>query len=202
MNEDARDRWEHDFAIAYRRCRQAVVTELNRMGVRSPLAGFVDENQARGVLHRNLIVEDGPAGLAFHKLWIKHARRFPALGFVDRKAVTLEGLSAGAYVASYITGAKGESSMQARLLRSRAHVRIYAISPRLTGRSLVTMRAMRMGRRLWACANRGAPAVRAGCRCRRFHPTLCPGRLGVFNGRVIDAATGEIIRDSIWDLGP
>ena len=213
VDEGQRLRWERAFGDAMRRCRQRVVMELRRQGLGSPYVAFVDENQQRGVLHRNLIVEDGPAGIAFQALWAKHAAAFPALGFVDRRPRVMHGLRAGVYLSSYVTGAKGEASMEARLLRANPHVRVYYCTPRLTSRTRVTMRTLRNGRRLWACEQGlcGRPSDTCkhsrrradGQRVRWCRPLRgCPQHgYGVRGGELVCMATGEVL-GSIWGEGP
>lgn len=196
VDEEARHRWEGQFDSAYRRVRQRVTMRLRRKGLASPLVSFFDENQTRGVLHRNLVLKEGPAAIAFQREWAREAKKEKALGFVDRRPVVMSGLRAGVYLASYVTGAKGEASLEARLLGASPRVRIYYLTPRLTSSSRVTMRTLRNGRRLWAVREGHLAMPEATCSHGSRRGCSVHG-FGVTDGIVVCMSTGEIY-GPIW----
>lgn len=185
VDERARDRWEAAATHRWQNLRQAVVMRLQRAGHGSPLLGYVDEDQRRGVWHRNLVLEDGPAAWMFVR-WLSELAPSYGFGYVDRKPEVRSGVRAASYCAGYLTGkggSKSDASVQQIAGRSPSRRRVWFVSPRLTSCSRVTMTTLRLGRRCMA--------ARAGL--------IDPPSEGVavLDWNVIDVGTGAVLR-AVW----
>ena len=145
-NESAAERWRDLHRQAYQRCR--------REGLRPWLLVRVWEIQKRGVLHVHPV-------FAYSTLeekrsadrYLEHLAALRAnygFGYVERKQRVREPRAAAAYLSSYFISGKGrkvslEESVQSNWMpRSIVHV-----SAKLTQRSRVTMRSLRLKRFIW-----------------------------------------------------
>lgn len=165
----------------WQKLHRSVLGKLRRQGWRSPLVAWVDEDQGRQVFHRNIVLEDGPAAIAYQA---ELARRAPlyGFGFVDRKPVLLEPMHAVNYLAGYLAGSasgkKAGKDLAAAAKRARPNSRVWVVPHTVTAHSFVTRRALRAGRRLWA-SEHGY--------CAR------PTGTAIVDWMAIDADTGEIL---------
>lgn len=145
-NESAAKRWRDLHRQVYQRCR--------REGLRPWLLVRVWEMQKRGVLHVHPV-------FAYSTLeekrsadrYLEHLAALRAsygFGYVERKQRVREPRAAAAYLSSYFISGKGrkvslEESVQSNWMpRSIIHV-----SAKLTQRSRVTMRSLRLKRFIW-----------------------------------------------------
>jgi hypothetical protein len=184
VQQGPRDRWEEAFPGNWKRLREAGSQRCRRLGYPSPLVSWVDEDQGREVFHRNVLLEDTPAGRAFHAAMVLLAPRY-GFGFVDRKVKRYEPLHAVNYLCGYLAG--GASGKRARktdvtaaAARAKRGRRVWVVSPRLTKRTGCTRRSLRRGRQVWA--------ARQGL-CR-----MPAHGLAVIDWRVIDCETGQIVK--------
>lgn len=179
-----RDRWEEALSGNWRRLREAALQRLARRGLSSPLVAWVDEDQGREVFHRNLLVEDTPAGRAFHAAVVALAPRY-GFGFVDRKHRSFDALKAVNYLCGYLlSGASGKrargTDLTAAARRARRYRRVWVVSPRITKRTGCTRRSLRLGRQVWAAKQGFCPFPTKGLAIIDWYP--------------VDCATGEIHR--------
>jgi hypothetical protein len=174
----------YEAAVAgnWRRGHQANLQNLARRGWGSPLITWIDEDQARGVIHRNLLLDEGPAARAYHAWWVVNAAAY-GFGFVDRKRNVAVGVKAVCYLTGYVVAKGGgkrerKTDLSAAAARAVAYRRVWATSPRLTKASGVTMTSIRRGRQVWAAKQGWCPMPTAG--------------KAVVDWWIIDCETGEI----------
>lgn len=186
-----RDRWEEALSDNWRGLREAASQHCARRGFSAPLVAWVDEDQGREVFHRNLLLEDSPAGRAFHAAVVALAPRY-GFGFVDRKhrafdavrAVnSFDAVRAVNYLCGYlVSGASGKrarrTDLTAAARRAKRYRRVWVVSPRLTKRTGCTRRSLRLGRQIWAARQGFCPFPSHG--------------LAIIDWLVIDCETGEI----------
>ena len=170
----------------WRLLRQAVVMRCKRAGYSSPLIALVLEDQQRGALHWNVVLEEGPAASLVQEAIVELAPSY-GFGFVDRKLNTRSGIVAASYLSGYLTakgGKKENASVQNVVARTSHHRRIWWVSPRLTQRTHVTMTNLRCGRRVMAARDGLIEMPAEGT--------------AVVDWTVIDVATGAILH-RVWD---
>jgi hypothetical protein len=170
--------WHEASEKNWSRLLQAVQLRLTReFGRRAPVIVRVWEPQERGAWHLHVVVSvKAEAGEVVAKQFgahlEAHARRLgfgDVLGFgladrsgrINRK-VYAKGRSTGRYLAGYFVS--DPTSGKPSLLESVRNVRwtprrVAWVSPKLTARSGITMRVMRLSRRWWA-ARRGLCSYR------------------------------------------
>jgi hypothetical protein len=185
VDEAAARRYEDELQKNWRLLRTAVVTAVGRAGYRSPLLALVLEDQKRGVVHYNVVLEDGPAGALAHRLLAEKASAY-GFGFVDRDVKRMPGARAAGYLAGYLTNKgekKGDASLQSVAARWSARRRIWWVSPRLTKQTHVTMTALRCGRRVMAA-----------------HAGLCEmpvEGVAIVGWRAVDMSSGAVLHE-VW----
>lgn len=177
-----RDVWEEAAPDNWRRLREAVLQRLRRKGFTSPLVAWVDEDQGREVFHRNVIVEDGPAGRAFHAAMVTLAPRY-GFGFVDRRHRPFDAVRAVNYLCGYLlSGVSGKrarrTDLTAAARRARRYSRKWVVGQRLTKSTGCTRRSLRLGRQVWAARQGFCPFPSQG--------------LAVVDWWVIDCETGHV----------
>ena len=174
--------WEAALPGNWKRIHNAAVKSLWRRGFPSPLITRVDEDQERGVVHRNVLLREGPAARAYHAFMVANAAKY-GFGYVDRKRNVAVGPVAVAYLTGYVVakgGGKRErgTDLSAAAARATRYRRVWAVNPRLTKASGVTMASIRRGRQVWA-AKQG------------FRDMPTQGK-AVVDWWVVDCETGEI----------
>lgn len=187
VDERARDAWEATMQERWCSLREATVMQLAREGLSSPLVAWGDEDQRRGVWHRNLVLRFGTASVRFVQVLSELAPRY-GFGYVDRLATPRPGIAAGSYMAGYIasgSGKKDGASVRDIAQRSPSRRRVWWVSPKLTKRSNVTMTALRNGRRMWAASEGLISRPTEG--------------VAVVDWVVIDLATGAVL-NHVWTL--
>jgi hypothetical protein len=142
------------------------------------------------VAHINWVLRNDAAGMRATELLAEKCGSY-GFGFTDRRPkVRGNGRACAAYLSGYLRGGARKheaATMKARLGKVRCRSRVWAVTPRLTKRTGVTMTALCRGRRLHA--------ARAG---------LCEAPaegLAVTDWQVIECATGEVVRNA-WELLP
>lgn len=175
--------WEAGIAGNWRRLHEAAQQHRHRRGFDNPYIGIIDEDQERGVRHRNVLVEEGPGGRAYFAYICANAHKY-GFGFVDRKRNVKRGPLAVAYLVGYLLS-KHPGSKRARgtdlcaaAMRAPSRCRLWAVSPRLTKKSGVTMASIRRGRQVWAAKQGFCPMPTMG--------------LAVVDWYIVDCATGEV----------
>jgi hypothetical protein len=145
-NDSAAERWRDLHRQAYQRCR--------REGLRPWLLARVWEIQRRGVLHLHPV-------FAYSTLeekrsadrYLEHLAALRAnygLGYVERKQRVREPRAAAAYLSSYFISGKGRKVSLEESVHSNWMPRsIIHVSVRLTQRSSITMRSLRLKRFIW-----------------------------------------------------
>ena len=166
---DWHDQAEQNWTRLLQLVQQRVAREFGR---RTPIIVRVWEPQERGAWHLHVVVSvKDPAGELLAMRFGMHLRAEASrLGFGDilgfgladrtgriNRKVYARGRSTGRYLAGYFVN--DPTSRKASLLESVRRAswtprRVAWVSPKLTGRSGVTMRVMRLTRRWWA-ARRG-----------------------------------------------
>jgi hypothetical protein len=145
-NESAAKRWRAMHREAYQRCR--------RDGLRPWLLVRVWEMQKRGLLHVHPVlaystVEEKRSA----DLYVAHLdaiRRRYGFGYVERKRRVREPRAAAAYLSSYFVTGKGRKvSLQESVQSNRMPRSIIHVSVRLSQRSGITMRTLRIKRHLF-----------------------------------------------------
>jgi len=174
--------WEAAVPGNWKREHEAALKHLWRRGMASPLITWIDEDQARGVLHRNVLLEEGPAARAYHAFMIARASKY-GWGFVDRKRNVAVGAQAVAYLTGYVVAKGGgkrerKTDLSAAAGRAARYRRVWATSPRLTKKSGVTMASIRRGRQVWAAKQGFCSMPVKGLACVDWW--------------IIDLATGEV----------
>lgn len=182
VDRAAATEWNRSAPARWRRMHRTVQQKLKRSGVSVRLLVRVWEEQKRGVLHVHVVLGySTPADRAAARLYVQElsdvAERY-GFGFVDRK---LKQWSAGsaAYLSSYfVRGRNRKASITETVLSENVPDRVFYVRPALMQASGVSMRSLRLKRRMWA--------VEMGL----IHP---PGFRRSF-GRWVDPVTGEV-----WD---
>lgn len=145
-NRSAAQRWRQLHGEAYRRCV--------REGLKPWLLVRVWEQQKRGVLHAHPVLaystlSERRAANRYLQLLDQLRDRY-GFGFVERKHEVREPRSAAAYLSSYFVTGKGKKVALEESVQSSALPRsIIHVSTRLTERSGVTMRSLRLVRYRW-----------------------------------------------------
>lgn len=192
VSRSARREWERTLGKRWRNLSQAAMSRVRRMypGASSPLIGYADELQLRQAWHRHLAVAGGPIGCAY----VRHLRDLAVsygMGGISHGGRVRSGEQAAGYLAGYVAAiAKEGTNVLARAQqRDRGTLLVVYVAPGrhpnprrrvARGRRDVTMRSLSAGRSLWAARQGLVP-----------WPT---GRV-VVERRVVDADTGEIVRD-------
>ena len=147
--------WESACAGNWRRAYQACYRHVARLGLEWPFVGRIDEPQARGCTHHNVLLRPGPGANAVRDWWEANASHY-GYGFVNQHRKILRGSVGVAYLTSYLVP-KGASSKRAQGTDFTAAAgkatrcrRVWSMSPKLTKRSGVTMASLRRGRQVWA----------------------------------------------------
>jgi hypothetical protein len=182
--------WERTFDKRRDQLRRAVIEQLRREGAPNPFLARADEDQTRGVAHVNWILRNDLAGKRATALLSELGPRY-GFGFTDRRPkVRGSGRACAAYLSGYLRGGgrKHEAAtMKARLGKVRCRARVWSVSPMLTKQTGVTMTSLCRGRRLYGSRAGVCDAPVEG--------------LAVTDWRVIDCATGELVRN-VWELLP
>lgn len=123
-------------------------------GARPRLLVRIWEMQKRGVLHVHLVVGAGSlqerrsADVYQGELHDRAAKH--GFGFVDRKDEVREAMAAAAYLASYFVKGKGKKATLQESVTVKGMPRSIAyVDPRLSRRSGITMRSLRLRRYAW-----------------------------------------------------
>jgi hypothetical protein len=182
--------WERTYERRRDQLWRAIAQQLRREGLESPFLARVDEDHQRGVAHINWIFRNDVAGRRATVLLAEMGAKY-GFGFTDRRPkVRGNGRGCAAYLSGYLRGGARKheaATMKARVGKVRCRARVWAVSPKLTKRTGVTMSSLCRGRRLHAS--------RAGL-CER------PAEgLAVTDWAVIDCASGELVRN-VWEVLP
>lgn len=127
---------------------------LRRVGARPAILIREFEQQRRGLLHVHVVL--GYSTLkekaAADQYVAELCKRAPAsgFGFVDRNKQVMEASAAAAYLSSYfVSGKKGKVSLTESVQSQSLPRSIVYVAPRLSKRSGITMRTLRLKRYLW-----------------------------------------------------
>lgn len=150
-NRTAPERWRAMHGEAYRRCRRA--------GLKPWLLVRVWELQKRGTLHVHpMLAFSTPSERKAAERYVAHLNELRdryGFGFIERKRLVREPRAAAAYLSSYFVTGKGKKATLEESVRSNAMPRsIIHVSARLTQRSGLTMRSLRLIRYVWILRRR------------------------------------------------
>jgi hypothetical protein len=148
----ARYRWNRTAPQRWRRMHQRAAQRVRRNGLPLRLLVRVWEYQKRGVLHLHVVVPYGTAReMAAARAYVDELRRLRVeygFGFVDRKLEVREAGHAARYLAKYLgkRDALGMLVLSETVNREDVPGLVVHVDRRLTGRTRVTMRTLRLRR--------------------------------------------------------
>jgi hypothetical protein len=145
-NRTAAERWRLLHGEAYRRCV--------REGLKPWLLTRVWELQKRGMLHAHpVLAYSTPKERLSARRYLEHLdelRHRYGFGFIERKRLVREPRAAAAYLSSYFVTGKDQKVKLEESVRSNAMPRsIIHVSNKLTQRTGLTMRSLRLKRYVW-----------------------------------------------------
>jgi hypothetical protein len=169
-NESAAARWRLLHGEAYRRCV--------REGLKPWLLVRVWEMQKRGLLHVHPVLaystpRERASADRYLELLDELRQRF-GFGYVERKHRVRDPRAAAAYLSSYfVTGKGGKISLQESVQSNWMPCSIIHVSNKLTQRSGITMRSLRLRRYAWVVWRNGDLGLWALCGGLEAHDLWC-----------------------------
>jgi hypothetical protein len=214
--------WAEAMPFMWQRLRQAArIATKRELGYAPPwLMCRVWEPQKRGVPHLHLVVPYGSwADRKAANVFRRHlARLAPEYGFgrVQKDLQPIEGREAARYLASYLTGRTAKkNSIRENISDPNLPRSLLWLTPKLTRKTMVTMRTVRRARHVWAAWEGHCPvpkwagleeAVRVAVVFRSIYPKRAGPPVYVDEAlawaAAIDAAPNKPLPDlSRWDEG-
>jgi hypothetical protein len=156
------DAWNASVVNRERRLRRAVLGRLRRRGFSRVVAAKVWEPQGRGVAHAHYAV-----GLAAHRPFVAALKELApryGFGFVDDGRGHRGGGGVGGYLGGYLGSGGKVEAVAAAVEDGVIPHRSWWVSPELTRYTGVTMRSLRLVRKVWAhLQGLIAPPAATGC---------------------------------------